>query len=93
MRKKQRSEEIARVWDFMALYMTAGWSILSEDHWAHGILLFRTRFPDNMLAFLYQFLTEEVKEEVKVLNKELGRLHGDKGKDEKEEENLRSVQC
>ncbi|KAH8158488.1 hypothetical protein CIB48_g9761 [Xylaria polymorpha] len=86
MRKEKRSQEMARVWDFMALYMTAGRSILPEDHWAHGIRFFRTRSLDNMLAFLYQFLNEEEKEEVKVLNKELGRLHDDQAKNEHEEE-------
>ncbi|KAI0398828.1 hypothetical protein F4802DRAFT_104445 [Xylaria palmicola] len=85
MRKKQRSEEMARVWDMMACYMTAGQSILPDDHWEQAIRFFRTRSLDNMLAFLYQFLNEEEKEKVTWWNAKLGRLHGDQEKDKKEE--------
>ncbi|KAI1754214.1 hypothetical protein F4782DRAFT_545095 [Xylaria castorea] len=86
MRKMKRSEEMAQVWKLMAIYMTAGRSMLPEDHWAHGIRFFRTRSLDNMLAFLYQFLEEGEKKEVMGLNKELGRLHDDQGKNETVEE-------
>ncbi|KAI0441910.1 hypothetical protein F4803DRAFT_390706 [Xylaria telfairii] len=91
VRKEKRAKEMARVWDMMALYMTAGQSILPEDHWAHGIRFFRTRSLDNMLAFLYHFLNEKEREEVRVLNKELGRLHDDPTKNEDEEERLAGV--
>lgn len=86
MRKKKRSQEMSRLWEFMAIYMTAGRSMLSDDHWVHGVRFFRTRSLDHLLAFFYQFLTEKEKEEVKVLNEELGQLNQNQGKDEKEKE-------
>ncbi|KAI0474746.1 hypothetical protein F4859DRAFT_481848 [Xylaria cf. heliscus] len=85
-RKKKRCEEMARVWDFMAIYMTAGRSILPDDHWIHGIRFFRTRSLDHMLAFLYEFLEKEEREEVKMLNEKLGRQYDDQEKDKDEED-------
>ncbi|KAI0398704.1 hypothetical protein F4802DRAFT_592373 [Xylaria palmicola] len=64
LRRKQRSEEMARVWDVIALHLTAGDSMLPNRHWQHGAEFFRTKSLDSMLVFLYSFLTDEEKEKV-----------------------------
>jgi hypothetical protein len=79
MRKRKRSQGMSGLWEFMTIYMTVGRNMLSDDHWVHGARFFRTRSIDYFLAF-YQFLAEKEKEEVKVLNEELGQLHNNQGK-------------
>ncbi|KAJ2975730.1 hypothetical protein NUW58_g8273 [Xylaria curta] len=64
LRKKQRCEEITEVWELIAGYGTAGASILPEEHWAYAVQFFRTRSLDAMIAFLFEFLVDEEKEEV-----------------------------
>lgn len=60
-RKKQRSEEMARAWQDITLYLTAGRSMLPDKQWECATQFFRTKSLDAMLAFLYTFLTNEEK--------------------------------
>ncbi|KAI1746460.1 hypothetical protein F4782DRAFT_524433 [Xylaria castorea] len=60
-RKTQRSEEMARAWNDIAVHLTAGRSMLPEEQWGYATQFFRTKSLDAMLSFLYTFLTDEEK--------------------------------